>query len=414
MTTAAPRADEQTTVAVARPWPAITAAALTATVTVMPGFAVGAMATPIAADLHLSHTELGLAMSSFYAASALSSGLARRLAGRLATPLALAVPALITTVALLVVATAPNGAVLVGALIVAGAGNSLVQPAAARLIAARAPSHRRALASGMVGAALGASSLIPGLLVAFVVGPWGWRTAMLIASATALIPVILAPLTRDVPSPTASGSPFRSTGGLRGVRATLILWAAAAALSAAGNNAAASYFIQLAHQAGFASGTAGDLLSAAAILAVLVRLAAGVIADRAPRHNIATVAAMMVLGAIGLALIALGSPVSFLLGAILAFTAGWGWTGLLLATALRLVPDRAETAGHTVQVGVFTGATIAPYTFGALTSSLGFDTAALTTSAAALMGAALIVLGAKLAGALRSDQRSTTTSSDTP
>ncbi|MEV0408569.1 MFS transporter [Actinoallomurus sp. NPDC050550] len=414
MITAAHRINEQTTIAVVRPWPAITAAALTATVTVMPGFAIGAMATPIAADLHLSRMTLGLAMSTFYAASALSSGLAKRLAGRLATPLALALPALITTASLLVVATAPNAAALVGALIVAGAGNSLVQPAAARLIAARAPAHRRALASGMVGAALGASSLIPALLVAFVVGPWGWRTAMLIASATALIPIVLARLTRDAPSTTAPVARPRSTGDLRGVRATLVLWAAAAALSAAGNNAAASYFIQLAHQAGFASGTAGDLLSASAILAVLVRLAAGAIADRAPRHNTATVAAMMVLGAIGLALIALGSPVSFLLGAILAFTAGWGWTGLLLATALRLVPCRAETAGHTVQVGVFSGATIAPYTFGELTNTLGFTTAALTTSAAALMGAALIVLGAKLADTPHTDQRSSTTSFDMP
>jgi hypothetical protein len=38
---------------------------------------------PIAADLHLSRTALGLAMSAFYATSALSSGLAKRLAGRI-------------------------------------------------------------------------------------------------------------------------------------------------------------------------------------------------------------------------------------------------------------------------------------------------------------------------------------------
>ena len=55
--------------------------------------------------------------------------------------------------------------------------------------------------------------------------------------------------------------------------------------------------------------------------------------------------------------------------AILAFTAGWGWTGLLLATARRLVSACGETAGHTVQVGV-----VAPYIFGALTNTLGFTT----------------------------------------
>ena len=54
MLTVAHRINKQTTIAVVRPWPAITAAALTATVTVMLGFAIGAMATPITDDLHLS------------------------------------------------------------------------------------------------------------------------------------------------------------------------------------------------------------------------------------------------------------------------------------------------------------------------------------------------------------------------
>jgi len=386
------------TVAAARPWPAITVSALTATVTVMPGFAVGAMATPIAADLRMSTAALGLAMSACYAASALCSGLARHLAVRLGTPLALALPALVTAITLTAVATAPNGVVLAAALVVAGAGNSLVQPAAARLIAARAPAHRRALASGMVGAALGAASLIPGLLVAFVVGPYGWRTAMLIAALTALITAALTPLTRHPASRPAPAGPARPRAERpRGVRTALILWAAAAALSAAGNNAAATYFVQLATEVGFAAATAGTLLTIGAILAVAVRLAAGAAADRAPRSVVTTVAVMMALGGAGLALIALGSPASFLIGTALVFTAGWGWTGLLLTTALRLVPDHAETAGHTVQVGVFTGATVAPYAFGALTSTLGFAEAALAAAAAAMTAAVLIPLGAALA-----------------
>lgn len=165
----------------------------------------------------------------------------------------------------------------------------------------------------------------------------------------------------------------------------------------AGNNAAATYFVQLATEVGFAAATAGTLLTVGAILAVAVRLAAGAAADRAPRSVVTTVAVMMALGGAGLALIALGSPASFLIGTALVFTAGWGWTGLLLTTALRLVPDHAETAGHTVQVGVFTGATVAPYAFGALTSTLGFAEAALAAAAAAMTAAVLIPLGAALA-----------------
>lgn len=384
-----------------RPWSSVIVAASTATVSVMPGFAVGAMAAPISDDLDLPVAGLGLAMSAFYAVSALLSGFAARLAVRLSAPWALAGPAFVAAVCMGVIAAAPHWAVLAAALVAGGAGNSLVQPAAARLIAARAPAHRRALASGMIGAALGAGSLVPGLLVAFVAGPWGWRAAMLVAAVTALVPMALAPVTRDG-SPGFGAMPAAGSRRLpRDVRTAMILWAAAATLSVVGNNAAATYFVLLAGEAGFTAPVAGGLLSMAAVLAVVVRLGAGVAADRAPRRTAAGVAVMMALGAGGLGLIAIGSPVAFVTGAVLVFTAGWGWTGLLLAAALRLVPGRAEAAGHTVQVGVYTGAAIAPYTFAALTGVLGSATGTLTVAAAGVAGAVLVLAGARSAGAGR-------------
>lgn len=66
-------------------------------------------------------------------------------------------------------------------------------------------------------------------------------------------------------------------------------------------------------------------------MAIAVRLTAGGLADHAPRHNPVVVAAMMLSGAVGLALISLGAPAAFTAGALLAVAGGWGWTGLLLA-----------------------------------------------------------------------------------
>ncbi|TJZ99903.1 hypothetical protein [Actinacidiphila oryziradicis] len=84
-----------------------------------------------------------------------------------------------------------------------------------------------------------------------------------------------------------------------------------------------------------------ELLSLSAVLAITIRLAAGAFTDRAPRRNPAI---------------------------------GWGWgPDCWLATALRLVPGRAENAGHIVQVGVYAGATIAPVAFSALSSALGLS-----------------------------------------
>jgi MFS transporter, DHA1 family, inner membrane transport protein len=121
----------------------------------------------------------------------------------------------------------------------------------------------------------------------------------------------------------------------------------------------------------------------------------------------------MLAGALGLAFIAIGRPITFVLGAILAFSAGWGWTGLLLATTLRLVPGRAENAGHTVQVGVYAGATIAPFAFSTLSDAFGFAGAALVAAGAALAGAASMAGGTRLLQRLRSPSRPPTPSDST-
>jgi hypothetical protein len=98
------------------------------------------------------------------------------------------------------------------------------------------------------------------------------------------------------------------------------------------------------------------MLIAALIALAPIAVAPLIEAPRRPDPPPAVITAMMLTGGIGLTLIAIGTPTTFVLGAVLAFSAGWGWTGLLLATTLRLAGCKAENAGHTVQTGIFTGA----------------------------------------------------------
>ncbi|WP_406313046.1 MFS transporter [Streptosporangium sp. NBC_01639] len=377
-----------------RHWPGVVATALITTVAVMPGFTVGALAPAIEQDLHVSRTAVGLTISAFYAATALGSPITKRAAARLPTPVVLAIAAVVACAVMLIVAQANDLAAMTAVLVAGGLSNGLVQPAAGRLIAARVPRRRRSLAAGTIGAALGAATLVPGLLVAIVVPAYGWRTAMVIAGLIALIPVTLTPLTRGLLDPyrgrVEQAATARRTSGV------LVLWALAAALSATGNNAVATYFIQLGTHSGLPATVTGNLLSLSALLAIAVRLIAGALTDRAPHRNPALITAMMLTGSLGLVLIAIGTPATFVLGAALAFSAGWGWTGLLLATTLRLVPHKAENAGHTVQVGVYTGATIAPYTFAALSSTFGYAGAALIAAVAAFAAAAAMITGTLL------------------
>jgi predicted MFS family arabinose efflux permease len=378
----------------ARYWPGIVAAALTTTVTVMPGFTVGALAPAIEADLNVPRTAVGLMISAFYAATALGSPITKKAATRLPTPAALAVAAVVASAVMLTLSQANDLATMTAALVAGGLSNGLVQPAAGRLIAARVPGHRRSLAAGTVGAALGAATLVPGLLVAQVLPAHGWRTAMTIAGLITLIPVTIIPLTRGPLGTSPALAERHAT--VRRTNGVLVLWASAAALSATGNNAVATYFIQLGTHSGLPATITGNLLSLSALLAITVRLAAGALTDRVPHRNPAVITAMMLTGGLGLALIAISTPATFVVGAALAFSAGWGWTGLLLASTLRVVASKAENAGHTVQVGIYTGATIAPYTFSALSSAFGFAGAALITATAAFVAAVAMTAGALL------------------
>lgn len=100
---------------------------------------------------------------------------------------------------------------------------------------------------------------------------------------------------------------------------------------------------------------------------------------------------MMFAGGTGLAHVAVGTPVAFFAGALLVFTAGWGWTGLLLATTIRLLPGHAATAGRSVQVGLYSGAAPAPYAFGTLSAAAGYPAAALGAAVTALATAPILV-----------------------
>ncbi|MED7931624.1 MFS transporter [Nonomuraea sp. LP-02] len=378
-----------------RHWPGIIATALTATVAGMPGFTVGALAPAIGADLHISRSAAGLAMSLFYAATAFGSPVAKRVAARLPVPTVLTVAALVASAVMLVASRATGPGLLTATLLVGGLSNALVQPVASRLIAARVPERRRSLAAGMIGAALGAAALVPGLLVALVLPAYGWRTALLVAGVAALVPAALAPLAR-APGGPQPAKPKEAGDRHRTVGRVLVLWALAAALSATGNNAVATYFVELGTHSGLGTTVTGNLLSLSALFAIAVRITAGALTDRAPHRNAAVIVTMMLSGGLGLALIAIGTSTTFVLGAILAFSAGWGWTGLLLATTLRLVPGRTEDAGHTVQIGVYAGATIAPFTFGALSSAFGFPATALLAAVAAVAAAVAMAAGALL------------------
>ncbi|MGF6885706.1 MFS family permease [Nocardia sp. GAS34] len=365
-----------------------------------PVFGVAALATPIERDLHISSTGFGLMLSGFFAVSALGAPLARRLAGRIRVPLMLAGINGAALTALLLGALLPGIGALVAALLLAGAANALTQPAAGRYIAARVPSHRLSMAAGMLSAALGAAPLLPGVLAALVAQPLGWHAALGVAALLPLVSLLTTPLARlnqDRTTTSSPGTPQTApVAPSARTNAILLLWTIAAGLATIGSNIAASYFVQLGTQSGLSTATAGLMQSMAAVVAVVVRLLVGVLADRAPRRNPAIVAAMMFSGAIGLALISMATIGTFTIGALLAVAGGWGWTGLLLAAIMRLLPGQGAKAGATVQIGLFGGAAVAPFAFGAASAAFGMATTVQLAAILVVIATGAMIVGARL------------------
>jgi predicted MFS family arabinose efflux permease len=78
---------------------------------------------------------------------------------------------------------------------------------------------------------------------------------------------------------------------------------------------------------------------------------------------------------------------------LLAFGAGWGWTGLFNFAVV--ISNRKAPAAATgvTQVGASAGSAIGPLLFGLVVEATSFGTAYLATATLALVAAATVVLG---------------------
>ncbi|MFF2811598.1 MFS transporter [Streptomyces sp. NPDC058000] len=384
-------------------WGRLVATVVVTVAAVTPGLMVPALAAPVPGAPHLTGTAFGAAVTCFFACTAAGAPAARRIVPRLPVRAVLGAVSLLTAAVFAGLAVAGQQWQLCLLLALAGLGNAFTQPVAARVIAADIAPGRHSFAGGLFGASLGAGPFLPGLLVTLVGAPYGWRPALWTAAGLALLTLVAAALARpagagpavaDAGLPgDAAGSPTAAAPAPRTVGRIVVAWSAAAALATIGNNVGAAYFIQIGAASGFSAATAGTLQMLASVLGIAVRLASGGLADRAPHRIPRTVAVMMLTGAVGLAVIVVGTPAAFVAGALLAVAGGWGWTGLLLAATMRLLPGESARAGAAMQGGLFAGAAVGPLSFGVLSGHLGIPMTVGIAAAGPLLGTLLLTAG---------------------
>jgi MFS family permease len=364
--------------------PRLALAVATGAASVLPGFLVGALALQIHDDMDAAVETVAAGVTVFFFAGALAAGWGGRLADHIGALRAMRRCVLVTAAALAAAALAPSLAVLFVLLAVAGVANAVTQPAINLFVAEQIPADRQGLGFGIKQSGIPAAILISGLALPVLALPLGWRATLGLCA--------LAPLVVGVALP--RGEPMhvsRRPASRRPSRA-LLLTAIGAALGTAGPSALGAYLVASAVDVGIGEGTAGLLAAAASALSLAARISLGARADRRRDYGLGVVVVLLAAGSAGFALMSSHAAAVFVLGALVAFTLGWGWPGLF---NLAVVDSNRETPGSASgvsQTGIYMGAAAGPAAFGALAAGAGYGTAWAAVAVATLVSAGVLWL----------------------
>lgn len=423
----------------------------------LPVFLTGALQGRIAADLDVGTGAIGTAIAAFFLAASVSSVPGGRITDRIGATAGLRLGMLIATIAAVAVALAADDRwQLTAALALGGVAVAFVDPGTARALTATVPYRSHGAAFGIKEASVPVASLLAGLVLPLLGAQLGWRPAFYLGAGIAVVTALLVParldevigaagigpLAHDTPdgaapgrpggAGTASQHPDAATGrahhGTRdggvapseettstsppagvGARqqpprtaALLAGLAVAAALAGGVAAAVAAFLVPTAQVVGLSAGAAGVLLSVGSLASVIARLGLGVMVDRRPGTELASITWLTATGAAGVGLLALlsastpgpaagPSPLALVLlvvAGVAALGAGWGWTGLVFLAAVRLEPTRPARAAGAVLAGLGAGGSLGPALIGVIAEQAGF--APTWTVGAVLMGVAAV------------------------
>lgn len=372
---------------------AVVEAVVLSTLAVMPVFLVGAMAPGIRAELAFGPARLGLAVAWFFTAAAVGAIVLGRLADRLDTRTALVLGAVASGVSLLVVAAATGYGWVLAALTVGGLANALCQPAVNASLSRRIPSARLGLAFGIKQSAIPAATLLGGLAVPTLGVTLGWRGTFVTAGAVALLGGIVVRLSATVDE-RRSRPPKRSIRESQPELRSLMILTLGGTFAAAAATSLGAFLIDAAVEGGISNARAGLVAAAASACGLTTRVGLGWWVDQHPTQSrYRTITGLLLFGVPGFLLLASGSPLPYLLGALLGYVGGWSWTGLFHYTVVSQNPGAPATATGLIQTGLSLGAGLGPLLLGNVAERTSYPTAWVTAGMLSLVGALLFEAG---------------------
>jgi predicted MFS family arabinose efflux permease len=360
----------------------------------LPVFFTAAMAVQLRADLGFGTVGIGAAVGSFFGTMALSSMYLGRVADRLGATVSLRSATLGVAAASFGIAGLSRDWIgLVIGLVVAGLAAALAQPAANRLLINRVRGARLGTAFGLKQSAPPTASMLAGLAVPAVALTVGWRWAYVVAGACALL-VAVAVGPRPPNAPERVRRTDRSRPAALPHRATLVLLAVSFGLAFAASSVVLAFYVDSAVAFGIAPERAGLVFAAASLTAITTRLLAGAACDRYAFAPLRLCGALLGAGALGIALLAVGRPITIVSGAVVALAGTWGFPGVFWYALVRAYPATPGRITGTMAPAAL-GGVIGPVGFGAVATDLSYTAAWSLASAIAVLAAVAMLYGAR-------------------
>ena len=371
----------------------VLAATFASTLSAAPVFFLGAMAITVGAELDFGDSGLGVAVAVFWAASALTAVPGGRLVELVGARRALRSGSVVSSLTLLGIGLAVRSwALLLVVLALGGVAHGIIGPASGSALAHGVPSTSQGLAFGIKQSAPPLAGLFAGLSVPVLALTIGWRWAFVLAGALGFL-LLLVPLPPTIVTRRPVGRVRAGDAALK----PLVILALASAFGAMVASSMSVFLVAATVADGLAESLAGLLLALGSLLAIATRLIMGRLADRRRSPLLVVTAVMLLLGALGLAVLAAGTaPALLVTGTVLAFGPGWGWNGLLVLAVVRSNRNAPGAATGIVLAGGTAGAVIGPLVFAWVLAHFDVASGWAAMSAAATISAGLILGGRQL------------------
>lgn len=366
-----------------------------AIVYVLPVFLTGALSVEIMRDLAFGSAGLGLAVGAHRFAGAIMSPYLGRWADRLGATRSIRLTALIAMAASLGIATtATRWAILVAWMTVGGCAQALGTPAANRLLSNVIRPARLGTAFGIKQSAPPTATMLAGLSVPVIALTIGWRWAYVAAALLGVVVIFAA----GRPPPVDPRRRAESAGSRLADRRMILLLAVAFGLGNATSSTVTTFYVDAAVRAGTSADFAGTMLAVASIATIITRVVSGAVSDRLSTGHLRLCAGLLVVGSIGIAMLATGRPAWMAAGALVGLAGTWGFGGVFWFALVRAYPDAPGQASGAIAPGVLGGSTAGPVVFGFIADSAGFAVAWTFIGVVALVAAgAALVCSRKLA-----------------